>query len=147
MHDAWVAWVRSPAVQCWVYSDMVASPEKYHSLLIMKLKVLEHKIRGWVSHCTNDSTKKNPLPQHEAVQIISLLLETIKDQTAKMAQECHILYLLYLRLLDGKCSAVVKQITVSLSGLQLPSHNPLRIICATEQSIVSYTGKVRGGAW
>lgn len=62
-----------------------------------------------------------------------------------MAHECHILYLLYIIGLDGKCSAVVKQITVSLSSLQLPSHNPLRIICATEQSIVSCTGKVKGG--
>lgn len=33
----------------------------------------------------------------------------------------------------GKCSAVVKQITASLAGLRLPSRNPLRIICATEQ--------------
>lgn len=34
MHDAWVAGVTSPTVQCGLLSDVIASPEKY--LLIMK---------------------------------------------------------------------------------------------------------------
>lgn len=62
-----------------------------------------------------------------------------------MAQEFHILYVIFLRGHDGKCSAVAKKITESLSGLQFPSCNPLRIICAAEQGIVICTGKPGGG--
>lgn len=114
--------------------------------LLIIMSFVKHKIRCLTLQ--DDSTKKifsfsmkqsKLCPYHQKQQ------KTKRQKRLKVVTY-YSYYIYYISGgLDGKCSAVIKQITVSLSGLQLPSHSPLRIVCATEQSRVSCTAKAREG--